>query len=176
MLEIFNDFEKKTGAKLYFNFEEKYNEWKSEEDSKPWLIPEDDIVIERIPNTSRLAENPIPMEIIDRKTSSGIKPYILDCVDFFGSDHIRIKRKNMANIPSLDIAEQKRYEATLEKKELCITENEITPAKNPNLSGQDHGDIQIPKPQGVDSSLVTNCSEGTKSILVCLRMKKKNLF
>lgn len=148
-----------------YNFEEKYNEWKSEEDSKPWLIPDDNIEIELIPNTSRLAENPIPPELQNRKSkNSAIKPYISDCIDFFDSDHIKIKRKNVSDIPLLDIGVQKRYENELEKKELC-KENELADTDNTNTT--ESGEMQIPKPSGVDSSLVTNCSEGTKSIPVC---------
>lgn len=123
-----------------------------------------------IPKTSRLAENPVPEELQNRKSHS-VKPYIFSCIEYFTADDIQIRRKNASQIPKKDILLQKTLEGTLEKKEFCITENDkpLTPAQQVF-----HDPNEIPKPCGVDEVLVTNCSEGTKSILV--RIENKNQY
>ena len=151
------------GEKIEYNYEQKYDEWEKDSESEPWRKPSDDIMVETIPNNSRLAENPVPQELQNRKSHS-VKPYIHECIDFFSADHIRVQRKNIDKTTVRNVPLQKRIEALLEKKHYSTPDSQAPLTQTQQIFLDPN---EIPKPEGVNVQLIENCSEGTNSILVC---------
>merc|ERR1712100_657154 len=102
-------FEMIIGEPPEYDYEEHYKKWVSKKESKEWIIPDDNILVEKEKNCSRYAESTIPFELLDKKSRS-TKTYLKECAEYFSSDYIHCKRIQSRDIPIQDSDVQKKIE------------------------------------------------------------------
>lgn len=147
-----------------YNYEDKYEAWRNSEEVEEWAVPMDNVRVERVPHASRFERQNIPGELLDKKSRS-IKTYLRECVEYFSEDYTNCSRTYGRSIPVQNKDNQSKIESGLVRKDFCdIEASQLTQSQTifaPSSSDS------IPKPEGVQESLVNNCDIGGPNINVC---------